>query len=324
MSGKSFRNWAAGLTIAAAAGYMLVSGDSEPEAPPEEPRKEQVRPPQAAKPAPPAVLQPPPPPAAAQPPSVAQSWSKATTKDKEGVPTKPTWLGQARARNFFDKFKSEPDFIKKVEYLDYIFDALQNDIRNADVLGLQPKELSRLIRDTAYRGFQDMAMLPPPQTDLERLTRANDMRLAHLMIGLKDDGQKDEVYAEQMTGMTYESIDERKIEAAVPAAAEALTILRELDYQRLASPQAFQNLTDEQIQEYHTLFNLVQYVLESYAVNEQVEKRYGHTNKWTALSLSRSEWEQLRDEQQEALHALETVRLQRQFGAPESAPSIGR
>ena len=76
----------------------------------------------------------------------------------EGVPTKPTWLGQARARNFFDKFKSEPDFIKKVEYLDYIFDALQNDIRNADVLGLQPKELSRLIRDTAYRGFQDMAM----------------------------------------------------------------------------------------------------------------------------------------------------------------------
>jgi hypothetical protein len=110
----------------------------------------------------------------------------------------------------------------------------------------------------------------------------------------------------------------------VPAAVEALTTLRELDYQRLVSPQVFQSLTDEQIQQYHTLFNLVQYVLESYAVNEQVEKLYGHTNKWTALSLSRTEWEQLRDEQQEALNALETARLQRQFGAPESAPSTGR
>ncbi|MBK6896147.1 MAG: hypothetical protein IPH06_06110 [Alphaproteobacteria bacterium] len=326
MSGKSFRNWAAGLTIAAAASYMLVSGDPQTEDGLSE-TPAAVTPAKQTPPVPQANAFPPPLPGrdetATAEKKVEKAWSQASKPPQTAAKDQPSWVAQARAKNFYEKFKRENDFAKKLEYLDYIFDALNSDIKNASILGLKPEELASTIRNTAHRAFQDLSYRQSPETALDQLFLANDMRIAHRLSGLKDDGSFDETYAEQITGISYDAVNSRKKEVAVPAAGEALAQLRNLEHQALVAPQALHSLTDEQIQEYFTRFNLVQYVLESYDLDEQLIQNHGTSNKFTALNLNRTQWQDLLDNLGESLFNVEKERLRRQFGNPLLAPEPG-
>lgn len=316
MSSNSVKGWVAGVGLSALAGlYGYTQLFESPEEPKEREHAAHTIHLKGGAGANPFAVTDEPPPEAEEPPSpVASAWSGAASE-----PQKKTDLSEDQQRaaiSFFEKFKSEQtDYARKFDYLDYAFGELGRNLDNAHILGLDKRELASLIRNTSLRTVQELQYQPPADTAFGRLMQANNMRIAHQLSGIADDGNLDGLYAEQVTGMTYDSINQNKIALALPAAKEVYASLHAL------TPDQVTNLSDDQVQHYRTMTNLVDYVLNSHELTYSVFQR--KEDRYAVLGVDREGWYQRHLDLHDMLAAEMKARIDRNQPAPETPSPWG-
>ncbi len=308
MTLKSYRNWAAGVTLAAMGyfGYTQLFDASEPVE--KEPVAQTVHLQGGAAAANPFGASPSLP--QAEPTERTEAWAAAAQpKEKIGELKEED---RRKALSFFNKFQQEKnDYIRKFDYLDYTFSVLGRDLKKAHVLGLDERALAQIIRDTAARAYQDL-QFQQPQTAFERLSQANNMRIAHSLSGMMENGEIDYTYAEQMAGAPLESVNERKIALAVPAAKEVYGLLRDL------TPEQIAKLADDDLHKYQTMANLVDYVVNSAELSGSVFQR--KQDRYDAIGAVRENWHDRYNGIHEMIEAELKRRIDREFENPVPNP----
>lgn len=317
MSSNSVKGWVAGVGLSALAGlYGYTQLFESPEEPKEREHAAHTIHLKGGAGANPFAVTDEPPPEAEEPPSpVASAWSGAAPEPEKKNP-EISEDNRRAAINFFQKFKSEhSNYARKFDYLDYAFGEIGRNLDNAHILGLDKRELASIIRNTALRTVQEFQYQPPAETALGRLMQANNMRIAHQLAGIADDGSFDGLYAEQVTGMTYESINEQKIALALPAAKEAYANLHAM------TPQQVANLSDDEVQHYRTMTNLVDYVLNSHELSYKVFQR--KEDRYAAVGADKEGWYQRHLDLHDMLSAEMKARIDRSQPAPETPSPWG-
>jgi len=308
MASKSYRNWAAGVTLAAVGyfGYTQLFDASEPVE--KEPVAQTIH--LQGSPAANPLGAPPSQPPQAEPSERSEAWATAAQpKEKIGELKEED---RRKALSFFNKFQQEKnDYIRKFDYLDYTFSVLGRDLKKAHVLGLDERALAQIIRDTAVRAYQDL-QFQQPQTAFERLSQANNMRIAHSLSGMMENGEIDYTYAEQIAGAPLESVNERKIALAVPAGKEVYGVLREL------TPEQVANLPDDDLHRYQTMANLVEYVVSSAELFGTVFQR--KQDRYDAIGADRATWYDKYNGIHEMIEAELKRRIDREFENPAPNP----
>lgn len=316
MSSNSVKGWIAGVGISALAGlygYTQLFDTPEPQEK-REPVAQTIHLKGGAGANPFAVTSEPPPEAEEPQSPVASAWSGAASE-----PQKKTDISEDQRRaaiSFFEKFKAEQtDYARKFDYLDYAFGELGRNLDNAHILGLDKRELASLIRNTSLRTIQELQYQPPADTAFGRLMQANNMRIAHQLSGIADDGNLDGLYAEQVTGITYDSINQNKIALALPAAKEVYATLQAL------TPDQVANLSDDEVQHYRTMTNLVDYVLNSHELTYNVFQR--KEDRYAVLGADKEGWYQRHLDLHDMLAAEMKARIDRKQPAPETPSPWG-
>lgn len=307
MSGHSVRNWAAGVTLVAAGYFGYTQLFETPETPEKEPAAHTItlQGGPAANP-----FGPPPSETVTEPSPAANAWVAATEPQAKAAELKEE--DKRKALSFFRKFQEEnTDYIRKFDYLDYAFSALGRDVKNAHVLGLDQAALANLIRSTSAWALQDLQR-QQPQTAFEKLSQANNMRIAHTLSGTMDNGENNPVYSEQIAGATYDSINERKIALAVPAAKEVYGLLIDL------TPEQVANLPDDDLHKYQTMANLVEYVVSSAELSGTVFQR--KQDRYAAIGADRDTWYSKYNNIHEMIEAELKKRIDREFENPQPSP----
>lgn len=245
---------------------------------------------------------------------VANAWTRTAGASEKDSDFDPERLQMARS--FFRKLQAENnDFVRKFDYLDYAFNAIGRKLDNAHLLGLDKRGLAAMIRNVSLRAVQDLQYQPPADTAFGRLMQANTMRIAHEMSGIADDGTFDGLYAEQVTGMTYASINDRKIALALPAAKEAYALLRNL------APEQVAALSDDELHHRQTMTNLVDYVLNSAELSDVAFQR--KENRYAAVGADEDNWYQRHLDLHDMLAAEIKARMDREQKAPTTPAPWG-
>jgi len=158
---------------------------------------------------------------------------------------------EREARFFLDKYAKATTAAGKFDNIVFVLSGLGNDIKNAHLIGMQPAQLARLVRDHACQALPEIQG-QTPVTDLERFIKANLTRIAVQNMALMDDGSYNDEYAAQMSGVDTHKNDNEKISLAYSAAKQAVAILLTAHDPR--------SMSYEQLSSYQDLVNIVKYV----------------------------------------------------------------
>lgn len=158
---------------------------------------------------------------------------------------------QKEARFFLEKYATATTAIGKFDGIGFVLDSLKGDIKNAHLIGMQPAQLARLVRDTAYQALPDL-QAQTPTTDFDRLMRANLIRIAIQNISLMDDGTYNATYGAQMSGIDAEKNNNEKIGLAFSAGREAIAAL-----QTAPDPGT---MSYDQLTRYQNMVNVIKYI----------------------------------------------------------------
>ncbi|QQG37205.1 MAG: hypothetical protein HYS17_05440 [Micavibrio aeruginosavorus] len=158
---------------------------------------------------------------------------------------------QREARFFLDKYATATTALGKFDGIGFVLDSLKGDIKNAYLIGMQPAQLARLIRDTAYQALPEI-QAQTPATDFDKLMKVNLIRIAIQNISLMDDGTYNATYGAQMSGIDTERNNNEKIGLAFSAGQEAVAAL-----QTAPDPSS---MSYDQLTRYQNMVNVIKYV----------------------------------------------------------------
>lgn len=184
--------------------------------------------------------------------SVDNDWNKAVSATPEPVVKKDTdqEFKAMQAQYNFEKFKQAKTPVNKFDYLLYAFESVDKKLEGASSFKLTPVELSALLRETALLAIPELQK-QGPKTNLDKLMKANNLRLAMEYAGMMPDGTFVMTYAEQMTGVNATQNNEYKISLAIDASREAFPLIKDL--------KSVSSLNEDEIRHYLYLINIIDY-----------------------------------------------------------------